>query len=244
MDGFAQAAEAVRHGGSVGGTDSMAPSHPLWVAYARAMAPLFLQPAEALADLVLKEVPRPQRILDIAAGHGLFGIALGQSASGLARDRARLARGAARRGRACAQHRLGPRFRAIGGSAFETPLGADWDVVLLANFLHHFDPPTCEGLLRRVRESLAPGGVVALVEFVPNEDRVSPPAVAQFGMTMLATTAHGDVYTFSELARMLERTGFSRPVCTRSPTRRSGPSSRAVRRAPGRAFFKGVYKDI
>ena len=70
---------------------------------------------------------------------------------------------------------LGPRFRAIGGSAFETPLGADWDVVLLANFLHHFDPPTCEGLLRRVRESLAPGGVVALVEFVPNEDRVSPP---------------------------------------------------------------------
>ena len=63
-------------------------------------------------------------------------------------------------------------------------------------------------------------------------------------MTMLATTAHGDVYTFSELARMLERTGFSPARLHPLPhTPQRAVLARGSPRA-GRAFFKGVYKDI
>jgi 2-polyprenyl-3-methyl-5-hydroxy-6-metoxy-1,4-benzoquinol methylase len=209
VEGFAAAAEAVRRGGSgAGGTDSMAPSHPIWIEYARAMAPLFARPAEALADLILRQVPHPTRVLDIAAGHGLFGIALARrvpTVVATALDWPEVLTVAEAH---ALDARVGDRFRTIHGSAFDAPLGTGWDVVVLANFLHHFDAATCDGLLRRVRESMSAGGVVALVEFIPNEDRVSPPAVAQFGMTMLATTPHGDVYTFSELSAMLERAGF------------------------------------
>jgi 2-polyprenyl-3-methyl-5-hydroxy-6-metoxy-1,4-benzoquinol methylase len=210
--GFEAAADAVRRGGSgEGGTDSMAPGHPIWIEYARAMAPLFAQPAEALANLLLREVPEPRRVLDIAAGHGLFGIALGKQAPQAvvtALDWPVVLPVAAEHARTAG---LQDRFRTMPGSAFDVELGTGWDVVILANFLHHFDPSTCEALLRRVRSSLAPGGAVALVEFIPNEDRVTPPMVAQFGMTMLATTPHGDVYTFSDLERMLERAGFRTP---------------------------------
>jgi hypothetical protein len=64
------------------------------------------------------------------------------------------------------------------------------------------------GLLKKVRSSLKPGGKAATLEFVPNEDRVSPPMPAAFSMTMLTTTADGDAYTYSELRAMYAEAGF------------------------------------
>ena len=55
---------------------------------------------------------------------------------------------------------------------------------------------------------LTPGGCVATLEFVPNDDRVSPPMHAAFAMTMLTTTAPADAYTFGELSDMHTHGGF------------------------------------
>ena len=103
---------------------------------------------------------------------------------------------------------IGGRFGTIPGSAFEVALGIGYDVALLPNFLHHFDFATNVTLLKRVRAALKPGGLVAVIEFVPNEDRVSPPDGALFAMRMLGTTPSGDAYTFAEIARMLQEAGF------------------------------------
>jgi hypothetical protein len=78
----------------------------------------------------------------------------------------------------------------------------------VTNFLHHFDVPTNTTLLRKVAAALKPGGRVAILEFVPNDDRVSPPQAAGFALTMLAGTPAGDAYTFAELRRMAEAAGF------------------------------------
>ena len=55
---------------------------------------------------------------------------------------------------------------------------------------------------------MAPGGRVAIAEFVPNEDRVSPPMPAMFAYMMLATTPAGTSFPPSALERMLTRAGF------------------------------------
>ena len=89
------------------------------------------------------------------------------------------------------------------------PFQGPYDAVLLTNFLHHFDVKTCVALLKKVRNSLKPGGCVATLEFVPNDDRVSPPMPAAFSLTMLASTAAGDAYTFRELSEMHTQAGFS-----------------------------------
>jgi hypothetical protein len=60
--------------------------------------------------------------------------------------------------------------------------------------------------MKKVRSALRPGGRAATLEFVPNEDRVSPPMPAAFSMTMLTSTAAGDAYT---LRQMDTRTGQS-----------------------------------
>jgi SAM-dependent methyltransferase len=94
------------------------------------------------------------------------------------------------------------------GSAFETDLGGGYDVVLLTNIFHHFDPPTCEKLMRRVHAALKPGGRAITLEFVPNDDRISPPMAAGFSLIMLASTDSGDAYTFSQYEKMFLDAGF------------------------------------
>ncbi|HXM36992.1 MAG TPA: methyltransferase, partial [Pyrinomonadaceae bacterium] len=102
------------------------------------------------------------------------------------------------------------RHGAIPGSAFDVDYGTGYDVILLTNFLHHFDPPTNEKLLRKVHAALANGGRAVTLEFVPNEDRISPPEAAGFSVMMLGSTPSGDAYTFAELERMASNAGFAR----------------------------------
>jgi cyclopropane fatty-acyl-phospholipid synthase-like methyltransferase len=104
------------------------------------------------------------------------------------------------------------RFTTIAGNAFEVDLGSDYDVALIPNFLHHFNMEDCVRFLRRVHGALRNGGRVAIAEFVPNPDRVSPPESAGFSLIMLATTPEGDAYTFPEFEEMLRRAGFAPPA--------------------------------
>ncbi|MGO7428980.1 cyclopropane-fatty-acyl-phospholipid synthase family protein, partial [Rhizobium ruizarguesonis] len=60
------------------------------------------------------------------------------------------------------------RYQTIAGSAFDVEWGTCYDLVLLPNFLHHFDLPTCAQLLRKIVASLAEDGRIVAVDFVPN----------------------------------------------------------------------------
>ena len=100
------------------------------------------------------------------------------------------------------------RHTLLPGSAFDVEFGKDYDLVLVTNFLHHFDLPTNERLLRKIHASLKPGGRVVILEFVPNEDRISPPETAGFALIMLGSTRSGDAYTYSEYQGILRNAGY------------------------------------
>lgn len=210
-DNFKNLAEVVRKGGSLdadGGT--VAPDNPIWVKFARGMAPMMAMPAQLLAKLVDPAADRKLKILDIAAGHGLYGIAFAtnnKQAEVVGLDWTKVLEVAKENARNAG---VADRYSTIAGSAFDVDYGNGYDLILLTNFLHHFDPPTCEKLLRKVHASLAEGGRAVTLEFVPNEDRISPPDAAAFSVMMLGSTPSGDAYTFSELEGMLANTGFAR----------------------------------
>lgn len=210
-EGFQSLTEAVRRGGTAVSEDgTVSPDNPIWVKFARGMAPMMLLPAQQIAKLVDPEADKPLKILDIAAGHGMFGIALATNNSKAeitALDWAKVLEVAKENAQKAG---VADRYRTIEGSAFEVEFGKDYDVVLLTNFLHHFDVPTNETLLRKVYAALTEGGRAATLEFVPNEDRVSPPDTASFSLVMLAGTRAGDAYTFSELDQMMTNAGFKR----------------------------------
>ena len=91
------------------------------------------------------------------------------------------------------------RYHLLPGSAFEVDYGNGYDAVLMTNFLHHFDPATNQRLLKKAHAALNPGGQVVILEFVPNDDRVSPPVPAMFSLTMLSSTPQGDAYTYGRV---------------------------------------------
>jgi 2-polyprenyl-3-methyl-5-hydroxy-6-metoxy-1,4-benzoquinol methylase len=207
---FQNLTAAVRRGGTAASEEgTVSHDNPIWVAFARAMAPLMQLPARLLADLVGGDTRQPLRVLDVAAGHALFGIAVAErypKAHVTALDWPNVLAVAADNARRAG---IAERHSLLPGSAFEVGWGGPYDVVLLTNFLHHFDLPTCEKLAAKAHAALAPGGRAVTLDFIPEPDRVAPPSAAKFALTMLATTAHGDAYTFAEYQRVFAKAGFA-----------------------------------
>jgi predicted nicotinamide N-methyase len=197
----------VRQGGSTE-LAALAPDHPLWVRFASAMAPVAAAVAKRVAAYVARLPNPPSTVLDVAAGHGLYGIEVARAvprAVVTAVDWAGVLAIAQENAKAA---EVDDRFRTIVGSAFDAEWGNGFDLVLLPNFLHHFSRDVCVSLLRKIKASLSPAGQVLAIEFVPNADRVSPPIPATFAYLMLVSTPSGDAYTLRELDEIARDAGF------------------------------------
>jgi predicted nicotinamide N-methyase len=208
-DNFDRLTETVKSGGCVSDS-ALAPDHPMWVRFARAMAPMMAMPSQLMAQLIDPAKDQKLRVLDIAAGHGLYGIAFAKQNPQVevtAVDWPNVLEVAQENAQAAG---VSDRYQTKPGSAFDVDYGTGYDLVLLTNFLHHFDKATCETLLQKVRASLADGGRAVALEFVPNDDRITPPQAASFSMQMLGGTPSGDAYTFAELEQMAKNAGFAR----------------------------------
>lgn len=209
--GFEELTETVRRGGSaISGDASMDADSEMWVKFARGMMPLMYPTAEQVSGLIGLPTDAKIKILDVAAGHGLFGILAAKrypNAEVFGADWQNVLAVALEN---AATFGVADRYHTIPGDAFETDFGTDYDVILVPNFLHHFDKEACTKFLEKCHASLKSDGRVITVEFVPNDDRVSPPMEAMFALVMLAATPGGDAYTFSELKEMAENAGFTR----------------------------------
>lgn len=208
--------DIVRNGKPPEQTFTFNPEDRLWVEFARSMAPLMVPAAHGIAELLRPGLAGRQqaKVLDVAAGHGTFGITLAAQLRHVqihALDWPNVLEVA--RENAVA-HKVDSRYHLLPGSAFDVDWGTGFDAVLLTNFLHHFNAATATRLLKKAHAALNPGGQLAVLEFVPNEDRVSPPIPAMFSMVMFSSTPEGDAYTFHQLSHMCREAGFSEPKLT------------------------------
>lgn len=212
LSAFSHLTEAVRQGHTqLEGAGYMDAEDPVWVEFARSMPPLVMGAAEFIGDWLHQHRPGPIRVLDLAAGHGLFGIQTAQrnpQAQIVAQDWANVLAVALENAQ-----RAGikaDRYSLLRGDAFTVTFPQACDVVLVTNLYHHFDLPTCEQLARKVRAALKPGGIALTLEFVPNDDRISPPVPATFSLMMLGLTPAGDAYTFAQYDELFRAAGFPR----------------------------------
>ena len=210
LDAFRDVAELVRRGTTLlGGDGVIVPDYDGWVSFAKNMVPLVMPAAEFVGRLAAGRLYGPIRVLDIAAGHGMFGICVAQknpeaivvgldweNVLSVALDNAQRAG-------------LRDRYTALPGNALTIDFGGDYDLVLVSNFFHHFDETTCKVLMRKVSSCLRPKGLVMTLEFVPNEDRISPDVPAGFSFTMLGTTPRGEAHTFAAYEEMWSAVGLT-----------------------------------
>lgn len=201
---------AVRRGGS----EQVIFDPSAWVTFARAMAPLMRLPAQFVAEhLAAPGLKVSDKVLDIAGGHGLYGISVAQRfpQARITLVDAEVVGVVARENAVRAG--VPDRYQVRGGSALpdspgEVAFGEGYGLVLVTNFLHHFSVATNQAFLAKCRAALAPGGRLLVLDFVPNPDRVSPPFPAAFSLNMLADTAAGRAYTEAEYRGMFAAAGF------------------------------------
>jgi 3-hydroxy-5-methyl-1-naphthoate 3-O-methyltransferase len=173
--------------------------------------PMNFPAAKALADHLAQaggDANRPLKVLDLAAGSGVWGIAIAQrlpQARITAVDWPKVAQvtqDVARR------HGVGDRLTTLPGDLLEVDFGRGYNVATLGHILHSEGEARSRRLLAKVFDALAPGGTIAIAEFMPNDDRTGPPIPLLFGVNMLVHTQEGDVFTFPQLATWLREAGF------------------------------------
>jgi 2-polyprenyl-3-methyl-5-hydroxy-6-metoxy-1,4-benzoquinol methylase len=209
-EGRARFTDIVKNGGTVLAEHAETPKHSFWETFAKSSA-FMAFPAVAVLDRVLAPwfaTRQKVRVLDIACGSGIYGYTLAKRANveltlldwpnvlvETKKWAPRLEVNAAR-------------AKYIEGSLFDVDFQGPYDLIVLSHVYHHFDPPTCRSLTRKVAAALAPGGRVAVQDFVTDGD--GPPA-AMFSLVMLMWTRQGESYASADYKAWLAEAGFGAP---------------------------------
>jgi len=210
--GMSRLADAVRSGGSVLPEHAETPRNPFWETFAKSSGSMAFAAAPAL-DAVLTHwiaSKKTVRMLDIAAGSGIYGFALVEKHPNVeltALDWPNVlvqTKDWARR-----LHVDPKRVTYLEGNLFDVAYGGPYDLILLSHVYHHFDPPTCAALTRKVHGALAPGGRVVVQDFLTDQD--NPPGV-MFSVTMLAWTRKGEAYAAADYRKWFTESGFKAPT--------------------------------
>jgi len=183
--------------------------------------PMSYPVAQILAKhLGLDRADRPISVLDLAAGSGVWGIALAEASPKVTVTAVDWEGVLPATRRMAEKHGVGDRFRFVAGDLESADFGTGHGVATLGHILHSEGEQRSRRLIKKTFEALAPGGTIAIAEFLVDADRTGPPSALIFAVNMLVNTDAGDAFSFEEIAAWLGEAGFVNPRTLDSP----GPS--------------------
>jgi SAM-dependent methyltransferase len=210
LDNFRHLSEVVRTGKPTTRVNEQTKGSEFFSKFVESLFNLAYPAACALADHLAPQMPQngKVKILDIAAGSGVWGFGVAQKFPdsqitavdwpGVLPVTRRIAQ----------RQKLADRLRTIEGDILEVDYGTGFHVATLGAILHSEGEARSRRLLKKVFDALAPGGVIAIAEFVPNDDRTGPPQPLIFAVNMLVHTDEGDTFTLKEMTEWLRQAGF------------------------------------
>jgi len=205
-------AETVRTGESKTGGDQEAAGTAFFQEFVQDLFPLNYGASQALAtDLRLDAAGRPVRVLDIGAGSGVWGIGLAHRSAQVQVTALDWSGVLDITRKVAAQNGVADRFTFIAGDLKTAAFGTGYHVATLGHILHGLGEPDSRALLKRTFRALAPGGTIAIAEFLVNDERTGPPAGLVFAVNMVVATQDGDTWSFNEIAGWLREAGFVNP---------------------------------
>ena len=189
--------------------------------FVEALFPIMYPAAQTLADaLNLSSAKRPLRALDLAAGSGVWGIALAEKSPMVEVTAVDWPGVLPATRRTVARLGLDDRFHYVGGDLLEADFGDGYDVATLGHILHSMGEADSRTLLHRASAALKPGGTIAIAEFLVDEERVKSVPALIFAVMMATATEKGDTFSLGEISQWLREAGFEniRMVEVRGPS--------------------------
>ncbi len=204
--------EIVRSGRSSNRVNQEEEGAQFFSEFVESIFPISFPAASALGEhLGIPGAAAPVSVLDIGAGSGVWGIALAKQSP---RVRVRavdwpLVLEVTKR--VAARHGVADRLTAAPGEFFEADFGEGHQVATVGHILHSEGRDRSRRLLKKIWSALAPGGTIAIQEFVPNEERTGPLHTLIFAVNMLVNTDEGNTFTFAEMSAWLSEAGYGNP---------------------------------
>ena len=199
--------------------------------FVAAIFPLSYPAAQVLAEaLGISQTELPISVLDLATGSGVWGIALAQKSPQVRVTAVDWAGVIPVTRQMAARFGVEDRFRFVEGDLLETDFGSGYNVATLGHILHSEGEERSRALLKKTFEALAPGGTIAIADFLVNEERTGPPQSLIFAVNMLVNTDRGDTFSFGEISDWLQEVGFENTRTVDAP----GPSPLVLATKPGK----------
>lgn len=180
--------------------------------FVESILPLSYAAAKTLGEhLKISQAKTPVSVLDIAAGSGVWGIALAEQSKHVRISAVDWPEVLIITKKVATRHGVGDRLAKIPGDLLTVNYGKNYNVATLGHILHSEGAERSRKLLKKVFDALAPGGTIAIMEFLVNDQRTAPPVSLLFTVNMLINTEAGDTFSFEEISQWLRAAGFVKP---------------------------------
>jgi len=204
--------KSVRTGSSVRSVNSEKDGAEFFAEFVEAIFPLSYAAAKAFGEhLGIPKTKKPISVLDLAAGSGVWGIALAEQSPQVQVSAVDWPKVLAVTKRVAQRHGVANRLTGISGDLLTVPFGRNHQVATLGHILHSEGEARSRKLLKKTFDALAPGGTIAIMEFLVNKDRTEPLVGLLFAVNMLVNTEKGDTFSFEEISGWLRDAGFRKP---------------------------------
>lgn len=172
------------------------------------------------AHLNLDAATEPVRVLDLAAGSGVWGIGLAQRSPQVTVTAVDWHGVIPVTRKTATRFGVVDRFTFVEGDLHEADFGGGHNIATLGHILHSEGEELSRKLLAKTFKALAPGGTIAVQEFLVNGDRTGPMTGLIFAVNMLVNTEKGGTYSFDEISGWLAEAGFvnARTLETHGPS--------------------------
>lgn len=210
LPSWLQLNEVVRTGKPVKSVNAEGEGSEFFQSFVEAIFPMSYQAARTLGQsLEIEKATAPVKVLDIAAGSGVWGVALAQQSPQVSVTAVDWEGVLPVTRRVAARHGLENRFNFVAGDILQVEYGEGYQVATLGHIIHSEGQARSRELLAKVFTALAPGGTIAIAEMVPNHERTGPPQALIFAVNMVVNTEAGNTYSFEEMSQWLQEAGFT-----------------------------------
>jgi 3-hydroxy-5-methyl-1-naphthoate 3-O-methyltransferase len=171
--------------------------------------PIHFPAARRLAEILrVADLSGPCSVLDLAAGSGVWSIAMAKASPHVAVTAIDWPGIIPITQKVTAREGVSSRYGFVAGDLHTADFGSNYSIATLGHILHSEGEERSRRLLRKTYDALAPGGAIAIAEILVDNDRKGPLPALLFAVNMLVNSDCGDTFSLDEITDWLCAAGF------------------------------------